>query len=63
MEALLIPKFELQEALLAYKLNEGILRALLINVTRTFLWIDSSAMLQWLHSYDKNNKFCRKPCL
>ena len=53
MKALSIPKLEMQAALLASSLKEDTLRALSIDVNRTFLWNNSTTVLQGLHSVDK----------
>ena len=50
MKALSIPKLELQTALLATRLNDDILKALTIPVSNTFMWTDSTTVLQWLNS-------------
>ena len=49
IEALSSQKLELQVALLVSSLKEDILRGLSIDVDRTFLWTDSTTVLQWLH--------------
>ena len=48
-----IPKLELQEALLATRLKEEILKCLTFKVTDIFMWTDSTTVLQWLHSCSK----------
>ena len=48
MKALSIPKLELQAALLATRLKEDVLKALTIPVSNTFMWTDSTTVLQWL---------------
>ena len=53
METLSIPKLELQVALLATHLKEEILKGLTFKVTDTFMWTDSTTVLQWLNSYNK----------
>ena len=50
MKALSIPKLELQSALLATRLKEDVLKALTIPVSNTFMWTDSTTVLQWLNS-------------
>ena len=53
MEALSIPKLDLQAALLATRLNEEILKGLTFKVTDIFTWTVSTTILQWLN-------FCNK---
>ena len=57
MKALTIPKLELQAALLAARLKDEIQQALTVPVDRTFMWTDSTTVLQWLHSIDKKPVF------
>ena len=57
MKALTIPKLELQAALLAARLKNEIQQALSVPVERTFMWTDSTTVLQRLHSIDKNPVF------
>ena len=57
MKALTIPKLELQMALLASRLEDEIHQALTVPVERTFMWTDSTTVLQWPHSIDKNPVF------
>ena len=52
-KALPIPKLELQAAVLAARLKDEIQQALTVPVERTFMWTDSTTVLQWLHSIDK----------
>ena len=53
MKALTIPKLELQAALLAARLKNGIRKALTPTVDRTLLWTNSTSVLRWLYSIDK----------
>ena len=53
MKALTISKLELLAALLAIRLKDEFQQALTVPVERTFMWIDSTTVLQWLHSFDK----------
>ena len=53
MKALTTPKLEHQAALLAERLKNGIRKALTPNVDRTLLWTNSTSVLQWLYSIDK----------
>ena len=57
MKALSIPKLELQAALLATRLKEDVLKALTIPVSNTFMWTDSTTVLQWLNSGSKQPTF------
>ena len=57
MKALIVPKLELQAALLAAQLRAEVLRALSLKIDRTFLWSDSSTVLQWLTSLEKQPTF------
>ena len=49
MQALSIAKLELQAALLAARLKSVVSDALDYNFSRTFMWTDSSTVVQWLH--------------
>ena len=57
MKTVTIPKLELQAALVAARLRNEIQKALTISVKRTFMWTDSTTVLQWLHSIDKKPVF------
>ena len=57
MKALSIPKLEQQAALLATCLKEDVLKALTIPVSNTFMWTDSTTVLQWLNSGSKQPTF------
>ena len=57
MKALTVPKLELQAALLAARLRAEVLRALSLKIDRTFMWSDSSTVLQWLASLEKQPTF------
>ena len=57
MKALTKPKLELQAALLAARLKDEVQQALTVPVERTFMWTDSTTVLQWLHSIDKKPVF------
>ena len=57
MKALTIPKLELQAALLAARLRNEVQRALTLQIDRTFKWTDSTTVLQWLHSLEKQPVF------
>ena len=57
MKALTIPKLELQALLLAARLRKEIENALTVRVDNTFMWTDSSTVLQWLLSLEKQPVF------
>ena len=57
MKPITIPKLELQAALLAVHLRQKILDALTFDVPQSFMWTDSSTVLQWLASADKQPVF------
>ena len=57
MKALTIPKLELQAALLAARLRNEVQSALTLQIDRTFMWTDSTTVLQWLHSLEKQPVF------
>ena len=57
MKALTVPKLELQAALLAARLRAEVLSALSLKIGRTFMWSDSSTVLQWLTSLEKQPTF------
>ena len=60
MEALTIPKVELQASLLAAKLRKEVEKALTLESSKTFMWSDSTTVLQWIHSLDKQPVFVAK---
>ena len=57
MKCLTVPKLELQAALLATRLKVDIIKALTIPLSRVFMWTDSTTVLQWLGSLDKQPIF------
>ena len=57
MKCLTVPKLELQSALLAMRLKVDIYKVLTIPLSKTFLWTDSTTVLQWLRSFDKQPIF------
>ena len=57
MKALTIPKLKLQASLLAARLRKEIENALTVRVDNTFMWTDSTTVLQWLHSLKKQSVF------
>ena len=57
MKALTIPKLELQASLLAARLRKDVQKALTLDISRTFMWTDSTTVLQWIHSLEKQPVF------
>ena len=57
MKTLTVPKLELQAALLAARLREETFKALTVPVQTTFMWTDSTTVLQCLNSLDKQPIF------
>ena len=57
MKALTVPKLELQAALLVSRLRLENCEALTIQIQRTFMWTDSTTVLQWLNSLEKQPLF------
>ena len=57
MKTITVPKLELQAALLAARLREEICKALTLPVQNTFMWTDSTTVLQWLNLLDKQPIF------
>ena len=57
MKAVTIPKLEVHATLSAGRLKDEIQQALTVPVERTFMWTDSTTVLQWLHSIDKKPIF------
>ena len=57
MKALTIPKLELQASLLASRLRKEVQRALTIEIDKIFMWTDSTTVLQWIHSKEKQPVF------
>ena len=58
-KALTIPKLELQALLLAARLRSEEHTALTIRISKTFMWTDSTTVLQWL-ILAENSPFCRQ---
>ena len=52
-----VPKLELQAALLAARLKREILQALTVTVNQVFMWTDSTTVLQWINSNEKQPIF------
>ena len=57
MKALTMPELDLRAALLAARLRDEIQQALAVPVEQTFMWTDSTTVLQWLQSIDKKPVF------
>ena len=57
MKALSIPKLELQAALLPARLKELICKAPTFEISSIFVWTDSTTVLQWLQSTQRQPAF------
>ena len=57
MKALTIPKLELQASFLAARLRKQVEKALTLEISKTFMWSDSTTVLQWIHSLHKQPVF------
>ena len=57
MKVLTVPKLELQAALLAARLKNEIIQALTVTVNQVFMWTDSTTVLQWINSNEKQPIF------
>ena len=57
VKSLTIPKLELQAALLASRLKRHVEAALTLAIEKVYMWSDSSTVLQWLHSPEKQSVF------
>ena len=60
MKMLSIPmlsKLELQAALLVSRLKDDIEKALTLSISKVFMWIDSTTVLQWFNSTSKQPVF------
>ena len=53
MKVMTVPKLELQAALLAARLKREITQALTVTVNQVFMWTDSTTVLQWINSNEK----------
>ena len=53
MKVVTVPKLELQAALLAARLKREITQALTVTVNQVFMWTDSTTVLQWINSNEK----------
>ena len=57
MKTLTILKLEIQAALLSARLRNDIQQALTLEIEKTSMWRDSTTVLQWLHSLEKQPVF------
>ena len=57
MKVITVPKLELQAALLAARLQNEIIQALTVTVNHVFMWTDSTTVLQWINSNEKQPIF------
>ena len=57
MKKMTVPKLELQAALLAARLENEIIQALTVTVNQVFMWADSTTVLQWINSNEKQPIF------
>ena len=57
MKVMTVPKLELQAALLAARLKREIMQALTVSVNPVFMWTDSTTVLQWINSNEKQPTF------
>ena len=57
MKVMTVPKLELQAALLAARLKREIMQALTVSVNQVFMWTDSTTVLQWINSNEKQPIF------
>ena len=57
MKVMTVPKLESQAALLAARLKNEIIQALTVTVNQVLMWTDSTTVLQWINSYEKQPIF------
>ena len=57
MKVMTVPKLELQAALLAARLKNEIIQSLTVTVNQVFMWKDSTTVLQWINSNEKQPIF------
>ena len=57
MKVMTVPKLELQAALLAARPKREITQALTVTVKQVFMWTDSTTVLQWINSNEKQPIF------
>ena len=63
MKAMTVPKLELQAAVLAARLKNEIIQALTVFINHVLMWTDSTTVLQWINSNEKQpivvaNRIC-----
>ena len=64
MKVMNVPKLELQAALSAARLKREITQALTVTVNQVYMWTDSTTVLQWINSNEKQpifvaNRVCK----
>ena len=57
MKVMTVPRLELQAALLADRLKNEFIQALTVVVNQVFMWTDSTTVLQWINSNEKQPIF------
>ena len=57
MKVMTVPKLELQAALLAARLKREIMQAITVSVNQVFMWTDSTTVIQWINSNEKQPIF------
>ena len=57
LKVMTVPKLELQAALLAARLKNEIIQVLTVTVNQTFKWTDSTTILEWINSNEKQPIF------
>ena len=57
MKVMTVPKLELQAVLLAARLKREITQTLTVTVNQVFMWTDSTTVLQWINSSEKQPIF------
>ena len=57
MKVMTVPKLELQAALLTARLTRENTQALTVTVNQVFMWTDSTTVLQWFNSNEKQRIF------
>ena len=57
LKVMTVPKLELQAALFAARLKRELKQALTATVNQVFMWIDSTTVLQWINSNEKQPIF------
>ena len=57
MKVMTVPKLELQAAPLASRMKNEIIQAIIATVIQVFMWTDSTTVLQWINSNEKQPIF------